>query len=182
MGRSWLALLRGINVGGNNIIPMKSLAATFEKLGFTAVRTYIQSGNVIFQDKAEDARRLEKRIEAALSKAYGYDAKVVLRSGEEMTATSRAMPKSWQKVVPGRRYNVVFLRHEIDSAEVVADLGAKREIEEVVYRPGVLFWSAAMSDDPRTAMGKLSSKPIYQNVTVRNRNTTLKLCELISEL
>src|SRR5690349_11738209 len=76
----YVALLRGINVGGNNIIPMKALAKTFEKLGLASVRTYIASGNVLFETTEKDARKLEERIAAAVKKSHACAAKVVVRS------------------------------------------------------------------------------------------------------
>lgn len=177
---SHVALLRGINVGGKNIIPMRELAATFEALGLTNVKTYIQSGNVLFRSAVTDPRRLEKRIEAALKKTHRCDTKVVVRSREEMLALHRSLPPSWRRRDPSRRYNVMFLRHDIDSKDVLGGLRPKPDIEEVIYAPGVLLWSASIPHITRTAMLKVVSLPIYAHMTVRNLNTTLKLCELLS--
>ncbi len=69
-------MLRGINVGGNNIIKMADLKACFERMGFSNVSTYIQSGNVIFESTKKDAARLEKKIETSLSEAFRYDSRV----------------------------------------------------------------------------------------------------------
>jgi uncharacterized protein (DUF1697 family) len=66
----FVALLRGVNVGGKNMISMKSLKESFERLGFTQVSTYINSGNIIFTTKETDPRKLEKKIEQMLSKEY----------------------------------------------------------------------------------------------------------------
>jgi uncharacterized protein (DUF1697 family) len=177
--RTYVALLRGINVGGNNIIPMSELSRTFEKMRLASVKTYIQSGNVLFQSEDEDARDLERRIERALTKAHRYEAKVVLRTKLEMAAVIEGMPRGWKRPDESTRYNVVFLRHEIDSESVLDGLAPTKQIEQVSYRPGVLYWSAKASDAPRTAMAKLSSHEIYPHVTVRNLNTTRKLHELM---
>jgi uncharacterized protein (DUF1697 family) len=176
----YVALIRGINVGGNNIIPMRDLAATFERLGLTAVRTYIQSGNVLFQSDEGDARALEKRIEAGMKKAHRCETKVVVRSSAEMKALLRSLPESWAVPDPATRYYVLFLRHGIDSKDILAGLSPKPDIEEVTYRPGALLWSASIAELTRTAIGKLASKPIYKDMTVRNLNTTLKLCKLLA--
>src|SRR5215510_1140707 len=80
----FVALLRGVNVGGNNMISMSSLKKSFEATGFTHVSTYINSGNIIFTTKEKDARKLEKRIEQMLSKEYALGSKVVVRSLLEM--------------------------------------------------------------------------------------------------
>ena len=76
----YLALLRGINVGGNNIIKMADLKACFESLGLTDVVTYIQSGNVIFKSAEKDKAKLTKMIEAGLSKRFNYEARLVVIS------------------------------------------------------------------------------------------------------
>lgn len=178
----YVALLRGINVGGNNIIPMAELSKTFTKMGLTSVKTYIQSGNVIFQSADEDARDLEKRIERALTKAHRYEAKVVLRSMKEMDGIVRDLPRAWKKADETWRCNVLFLRHEIDSKDVLDGISPKKDIEQLAYRPGVLYWSALAKDVTRTAMAKLASHAIYKNVTVRNLNTTRKIHELMITL
>ena len=142
----YVALLRGINVGGNNIIPMKALAQTFERLKLASVRTYIQSGNVLFETTERDARALEVKIERALKRAHACEAKVVVRGKDEMARVIAGLPRSWKRAVPDKRYNVLFLRHEIDSESILADLAPKPGIEEVSYGPGVLYWSAGPSE------------------------------------
>ena len=174
----FVCLLRGINVGGNNMIRMSSLKASFERMGFADVTTYINSGNIIFRAKDGDARKLEKTIERMLEREYQLGCKVVVRSFAEMAALVKSLPKTWNGDERWK-YNVIFLRHSIDSKDVVDRLNAKRDIEEVVYRPGTLLWSAKVSDVSRTAMQKLSGQKIFQEMTVRNLNTTKKIYELM---
>ncbi|HEY5951087.1 MAG TPA: DUF1697 domain-containing protein, partial [Kofleriaceae bacterium] len=114
-----VALLRGINVGGNNIIPMAALANCFEAMKFSSVKTFIASGNVIFAAPAQDPRKLEQKIEKALVKAFDYDAKVVVKSQAELDAIINGMPKDWTKPSPAQRYYVMFLRHAIDARDIV---------------------------------------------------------------
>src|ERR1051326_6961124 len=80
----FVALLRGVNVGGNSMISMSALKKSFETIGFTHVSTYINSGNVIFNAKETDARKLEQKIERMLVKEYELNSKVVVRSLSEM--------------------------------------------------------------------------------------------------
>lgn len=174
----YAALLRGINVGGNNIIKMADLKKTFEEMGFGDVRTYIQSGNVLFTAKEEERDRLEKRIEEVLEKKYNYPSKVIIRTGKEIRTVVAQFPKSWSDG-SDRKRNVIFLRSPIDSKEILKGLNPKEGIEEVIYRPGVLYWSALVSDLTRSSMIKLASRDIYQEMTVRNSNTTRKLSELM---
>ena len=175
----FVCLLRGINVGGNNMISMSSLKTSFARMGFAGVTTYINSGNIIFRAKDSDARKLEQKIERMLEREYQLGCKVVVRSFAEMAALVKSLPTTWKDGDALRKYNVIFLRHSIDSQDIVERLNAKPDIEEVVYRPGTLLWSAQASDVSRTALQKLPSKKIFQDMTVRNLNTTKKIYELM---
>ena len=177
----FVALLRGVNVGGNNMISMSALKKSFEAMGFSHVSTYINSGNIIFTTKEKDPRKLEKRIEQMLAKEYQLDSRVVLRSLPEMEKLVQSLPRTW-KADPAFRYNVIFLRHTIDSESILNELVVKDDIEEVLYRPGALLWSAQISNLTRTQMVKLSSRKMYQDMTIRNLNTTRKLSELMKKV
>lgn len=177
----FVALLRGVNVGGNNMISMRALKESFERMGFAEVSTYINSGNVIFKSKDDDARKLEIKIERMLAKEYQLNSKVVIRSFSEMEELVKSLPRSWSGD-SSWRYNVIFLRHTIDSEEIMIELPAKSDIEEVVYRPGVLFWSALVSAINRTKMVKISTRKMYQDTTISNLNTTKKLYELMKKV
>ena len=177
----FVALLRGVNVGGNNMISMSSLKKSFETMGFKDVVTYINSGNIIFNSTQADARKLESKIEQMLSRDYQLDSKVVVRSFSEMEKLVQSLPRNWTGD-SSWRYNVIFLRHTIDSEKILAELEIKKDIEEVVYRPGALLWSAQVSELTRTNMLKLSSRKMYQDITIRNLNTTRKLYELMKKV
>lgn len=174
----YVALLRGVNVGGNNMISMSALKDSFTALGFVQVTTYINSGNIIFKTREPDARKLEKKIEQMLEKEYELASKVVIRSLGEMERLVESLPSSWNGD-SAWRYNVIFLRHTIDKEEILDEVTFNAEMEELVYRPGTLLWSAQVSEITRSKMAKLSSRKMFQDMTVRNLNTTKKLCELM---
>ena len=176
----FVALLRGVNVGGNNIISMRELKESFEGIGFEQVTTYINSGNVVFSTKETDSRKLEKKIEQMLSKDFQLDSKVVIRSLAEMEQLVESLPENWTSD-PDWRYNVIFLRHTIDSEKILEELTTKSDHEQICYRPGTVLWSAQASEMNRTNMQKLSSRKIFRDMTVRNLNTTKKLCELMQK-
>jgi uncharacterized protein (DUF1697 family) len=177
----FVALLRGVNVGGNNLISMKSLKTSFEKMGFKDVTTYINSGNIIFKTRERDGRKLETKIERMLAKEHKLECRVVVRSFSEMAKLVENLPANWDGDTVWK-HNVIFLRHSIDSESVLEALTPKNDIETVVYRPGTLLWSARVSDMSRTSMQKLSSRKIFQDMTVRNPNTTRKLYELMKQM
>jgi uncharacterized protein (DUF1697 family) len=177
----FVALLRGVNVGGNNIVSMRELKESFEELGFAQVSTYINSGNVIFTSKETDARKLETKIERMLNKDFQLGSKVVVRSLAELAQLVESLPSSWGG--DGEwRYNVMFLRHTIDSENILDELTAKGDYEKISYRPGTVLWSVQASEANRTNMQKLSSRKIFQDMTVRNLNTTKKLHELMKKV
>jgi uncharacterized protein (DUF1697 family) len=117
-----------------------------------------------------------------LSVEYRLTGKTVVRSRAEMGRLLKAIAKNWKKPDPGSRYNVIFLRHAIDSKRVLDGIQLKPDIEQVVYCPGMLLWSARIDGLTRSAMLKLASRPIYLDMTVRNLNTTTKVFELMQRM
>lgn len=93
----YIALLRGINVGGKNIIKMAELKRMFEAMGMRRVQTYIQSGNVLFESEAEEAP-LRQRIEHELEEAFRFSVIVVLRTAEELKRVAASCPFSEEEV------------------------------------------------------------------------------------
>jgi uncharacterized protein (DUF1697 family) len=177
----YVAFLRGINVGGKNIVSMASLKANFEQIGLQDVRTYINSGNVLFRAAPIGERDLETRIDRMLSRKYRLKAKTVVRSYAAMARLMKTMTSAW--TADRRwRYNVIFLRHKVDSERVLAGIEIKRALERVVYCPGTLLWSSRLSILGRTAMLKLSTRPVYQEMTVRNANTTTRVFALMQHM
>src|SRR5215471_3382301 len=92
----YLALLRGINVGGKNKVNMADLKACFEKLGYGQVRTYINSGNVVFTAASTDPRKLESDIGKALVTNFSSSIGVFVRSLDDMKEVVEAIPQNWQ--------------------------------------------------------------------------------------
>ena len=177
----FVALLRGINVGGKNMIRMSSLKDSFERMGFEDVTTYINSGNIIFKAQEGDARKLERNIERMLSAEYELECKVVVRTFSEIVNLVERLPKNWNGDEQWK-YDVIFLRHSIDSESILKGLEPRSDIEQVVYCPGTLFWSARISELSQTRMHKLPSRKIFQDMTVRNLNTTKKIYELMKKM
>jgi uncharacterized protein (DUF1697 family) len=150
-------------------------------MGFGDVATYINSGNIIFKTQEGDARQLERSIEGMLSSVYELECKVVVRTLSEMADLVQSLPETWDGD-GSWKYNVIFLRHSIDSENILDALQPQSDIEEIVYRPGTLLWSARRSDLGRTGMHKLPSQKLFQEMTVRNTNTTRKLHELMQKM
>jgi uncharacterized protein (DUF1697 family) len=176
-----VALLRGINVGGKNIIPMAALAQTFLRMKFSPVKTFIASGNVIFGAPKQDLRKLEARIERELASDFQYDARVVVKSKREMDAIVKGIAKVWPKPSGATRYYVAFLRHAVDNKKLLARFTPKPGVETLAYVPGALLWAAKTSALTKSTVSRqLLAKEIYQEMTMRNLNTTLKIADLMS--
>lgn len=175
---NYVALLRGINVGGANLISMTDLKANFEKLGFAKVRTFLNTGNVLFQSDIADSRKLETVIETAIASHFTEPIRVMVRSSQEMANLIAHLPKSWQDP-SDKRCNVIFLRHTIDAPGLVKQFHPKPDIEELHYVPGALLWSASLDTLTKSTMLKLAASPLYQDMTIRRLSSAMKINKLL---
>lgn len=114
----YLAFLRGINVGGHKIIKMAELAKIVSKLGFSDVRTFIQSGNVFFGSPDKDADRVRGALEKGLSQALGYDVPVMLRGVAELEKMVRKDPFDGETPGGDAKFYVAFLSEKPPAAAV----------------------------------------------------------------
>jgi uncharacterized protein (DUF1697 family) len=114
----YLALLRGINVGGKTKVKMAELKACFEKLGYGHVQTYGTSGNVIFTAASTDLRQLESHLEEALATNFSCSIGVFIRSLADMKEVLEEIPKDWQ-TSSERKYDIIFLHQSIDHPKIV---------------------------------------------------------------
>jgi uncharacterized protein (DUF1697 family) len=172
-----LVLLRGINVGGRNKIPMTDLRDAFVDMGFSEPTTYIQSGNVIIGSRRANGPKTVSAIERGLSEAFGYEARVVVRDLPQMRTVVRQIPKDWDVNDPSMRYNVLFTTHGLTAKELLAQVTPKPSFESARAGAQALYWSAPFETLTKTAMVKLSAHPAYQELTIRNLRTTLALFE-----
>lgn len=178
---TYVALLRGINVGGKNLIRMPALKACFEAEGFADVVTYIQSGNVLFRSSGSGSA-LARRIEAMLAETFrDYRANVVLRSRAQMRAIVDGAPKGFGADPTGYRYDVIFLKEPLTSKAALDVVPTRPDVDEAHAGRGVLYFSRLTSRASQSRLGKIVSLPIYQRVTIRNWNTTTALLRMMEE-
>lgn len=176
---TYVALLRGINVGGQRKVEMARLKATFEEAGSSNVRTYINSGNVIFDDD-RDIAELAPALEQAIEEEFGFHVKVLLRSQEAIASVVAAIPDTW---VNDRteRTDVWFLWEEVDSPDVIDELTIKEGIDEVFYVDGAVVWRADGAQLTRSGRGRVIGTSLYKHLTSRNVNTLRKIHQLMAE-
>ena len=177
----YVALLRGINVGGKNLIKMPALKACFEANGFADVTTYIQSGNVVFASPETRAAGLTQRIEEMLAGTFGYQATVVVRNRAQMRAVVERAPKGFGTQPATYRYDVIFLKQPLTSKVAMKSVPTTPGVDEAHAGAGVLYFSRLIEEASQSRLNKIVSSPIYPNVTIRNWNTTTKLSSMLSE-
>jgi uncharacterized protein (DUF1697 family) len=178
----YAALLRGINVGGNNLIKMAELKACFETLGFKDVRTYIQSGNVLFRTGTADPAGLVRQLEEALSKTFNYTARLVLRSDAEMRAIIARAPKDFGSDPSTYRYDVIFLKEPLTAAEAMQSVSTKEGVDQAFAGNSVLYFQRLTSKATQSRLTRIISMPVYQSMTIRNWNTTTRLLKMMEAL
>lgn len=175
----YVALLRGINVGGKNLIKMTDLATCFESLGLENVRTYIQSGNVIFSADKSDSAGLASRLESVLSNTFDYESTVVVRSDKEMKDIVKRAPKGFGSDPGTYRYDVIFLKEPLTASEAIKSISVKEGVDQAFAGKGVLYFSRLVSKASSSRLTRIVGMPIYQSMTIRNWNTTTKLLSMM---
>ena len=177
---SSVALLRGINVGGRNLIGMPILAECFRRAGYHGVQTYLQSGNVLFTAQPQTGPELEEALERMLLQRFEVPILVVVRSCDELATTIASAPKDHGS--KNLRSEVFFLKHPLTAAAVWAQLPELREgIDSIAPGPGALYFSRVAAQASKTRITRLMSMPIFQQMTVRSWRTTTRLLEMLNK-
>jgi uncharacterized protein (DUF1697 family) len=175
----YVALLRGINVGGNNIIKMADLKACFEKLGLAEVATYIQSGNVLFSTLEKDKTKLINTVEKALSESFGYNSRIVLLTHQHLKSIVEEAPPGFGQQKDTYRYDVIFLKEPLTADEAMKSVTTKAGVDTAHQGQEVLYFSRLSSKATQSHLTKIISLPMYQHMTIRNWNTTTALLALM---
>lgn len=163
----YIALLRGINVGGNRKVEMKKLKALFESLGYNNVSTYINSGNVIFE---ASKRPQQKKIGSDLEKEFGFAIQVLLKTEKEMQKIATAIPNDWHNNI-AQKTDVAYLFKEVDYKKIIEELPIEKDFIDIRYVPGALFWNVKRKNYNKSHLNKLISHKAYKFMTLRNINT-----------
>ncbi len=182
---SYVILLRGINVGGKNKIPMAALKQCLEEQGFEDIITYIQSGNVVLRSSL-GARAVSERIEIALPHAFKLDSSIVKVLTLDYKTFKKIVshaPTDFGKDNTSYRYTVIFLM-EVSPDEALKQIDVRQGIDEAWRGDSVIYYRLPSLTSPnatKSHLGKLTQKPLYQSVTIRNWNTTVKLLEILDK-
>ncbi len=178
----YVALLRGVNVGGKRRVPKEEFRQVLEGLGFTDVVVYINSGNAVF---ASDTVPTVESIQAALEEHFGFAIATLLLPADKVEAIAAAIPEDWANdaITPektGQKSDVVYLFDEINTPDIIEKLGHKPDIETMVYVDGAVLTTITRANQMKGSLQKLIGSQLYGSMTVRNVNTARKLAELVA--
>lgn len=177
--RKYIALLRGINVGGKNKISMPELKAAFEDNGYKDVVTYINSGNIVFSSHNDNEESLKKECEAVIADRFQLNIPVTIVSAESLLAALQNAPDWWDEDSQSK-HNAIFVIPPAIAAEVIEQVGfSKPEYEQIECYGQVIFWSAPIETFSKTRWSKIVGKSVYNSITIRNANTAKKLLQLL---
>ena len=180
----YIALLRGINVGGKNIIKMERLRQVFEDMGFFDVKTYIQSGNIIFwipeaARPAPGARtELTARIENQLKESFSADIKTLVLTVGDLAEAVENAPEGFGSEPEKYRYDVWFLLPPATVSDVLPGFHLREGVDALWAGKNVLYTSRLTSQMGKSYFSKIVQTQVYNSFTIRNWNTTIKLLEL----
>lgn len=175
----YLILLRGINVGGNNIIKMERLRQVLHEHGYQNVATYIQSGNVVLESKLT-AAKLTSELEKLLADAFHYRARVVVVSLPQLVTVLAEMPRDWKTNHDIRCY-IAFVKEPTTAKDVAEALSPREGIDFVATGKRVVYMTTLTSGLTKSGFTKIVGTKIYQDMTIRNLNTTQKLLALMEK-
>jgi uncharacterized protein (DUF1697 family) len=178
--KTYIALLRGINVGGKNRVPMADLRACLEKLGFKNVATYIASGNVVL-DSDKSAKTVRERVEKALIDNFKLDddlIKVLVLIPQQLQKVIDKKPKGFGED-PKKYYCDVIFLIDITADEAMPVFNPREGVDSVWPGDGVIYSQRLGAERTKSRLGKIVGTSPYKSMTIRSWNTVEKLLEII---
>ncbi|KAB2834855.1 MAG: DUF1697 domain-containing protein [Candidatus Brocadia sp.] len=176
----YIILVRGINVGGKNKVPMADLRKCLEELGFSDVSTYIASGNVILKsDKHAD--EIKAQIEEALPKNFKLDnelIKVLVLTRKQFQAVIDNKPEGFGEQPEKYHSDVIFLMG-ITSEEALPVFAPREGVDRIWPGEGVIYSQRLSVQRTKSRLNKIMATPVYKSMTIRNWNTTIALLKLL---
>ena len=178
----YVVLLRGINVGGKNAVPMARLREVLGELGYADVETYIASGNVVLRsDHKPD--RIKREIEEALPKAFKLHSELVaihVLTAAQVQAVVANRPKGFGDD-PGTYHSDAIFLMGISATDAIAAFDPREGVDEVWPGDGVIYSQRLSAQRTKSRLNKVMSSPLYKSMTIRNWATTTKLAELAKD-
>lgn len=177
---TYLVLLRGINVGGKNKVPMGELKALLTELGFQDVRTYIQSGNAILRSELT-AATIARKIEGALPKRFALDSelvRVLVLSRADFEAAIDNRPKGFGDE-PGTYHSDAIFLMDVDAAAAMTAFAPRDGVDAVWPGDGLIYSQRLSAQRTKSRLSRIASSPHYKSMTIRSWQTTIALRDLV---
>ncbi len=174
---TYIALFRGINVGGNNMLPMGGLVEILERLGCENVKTYIQSGNAVFHTKKNNTKTIAEEISSKIHESHGFKPKILLLRISEM---EEAVENNPFKTAEGKALHFFFLESTPEKPDLAGLTAVKSKTEEFALKTKV-FYLYAPDGAGRSKLAARVEQSLAVPVTARNWNTVSKLFEMVSK-
>ena len=176
---TYVVLLRGINVGGKNKVSMAGLKKCLDELGFSNVKTYIASGNVVLKsDKPADGIRAQ--IEAALPHSFKLDSeliKALVLTRRQLQAVVDNKPKDFGEQ-PGKYHSDAIFLMGLDSRQAISVFSPREGVDKVWPGHGVIYSQRLSSLRTKSRLSRIVAAPAYKFMTIRNWNTTTTLLQM----
>lgn len=177
--KTYVALFRGLNVGGKNVLPMKDLVDLLEGMGLRNVGTYIQSGNVVFESEEADAPLLSKRMGDAIKERHGFEPRVLLLETEELEKAVESNPFPEAESEP-KTLHLYFLASSPEHPDLDALEGMKGRRERFVLGDGV-FYLHAPDGVGRSRLAANAERLLRVPATARNWRTVHRVLAMAKE-
>ena len=174
----YVALIRGINVGGRNPVPMAALRDAFTEHGFTDVSTYIQSGNVLFSSTTPP-RTVEGEVEAMLERHVGSALVVAVRSEKQFRSIVAGAPEGFGEQPDTYHSDVLFLRSPLTATTAMGIVELREGVDHAWPGTGAVYFQRLSARRTASRMGRLTRHPEYQLMTIRSWSTVTKLLSLL---
>ena len=178
--KRYIALLRGINVSGKNKVPMAELKKCFESLGVMEVKTYLNSGNVIFSSADKNVTALIDQVERMMQRELGLDIPVFIIPQEELADILRHAPDWWGTENKGNYDNLIFILPPATFPDIYYEIGAPKEgLEQIQEYQSAVFWSFSRKDYHKTNWwSKTARADIGSKLTIRTANTVRRIVDI----
>jgi uncharacterized protein (DUF1697 family) len=175
----YIAFLRAINVGGHTV-KMDVLRQLFESMGFSGVETFIASGNVIFVASDKNTTALEKKIEAGLHKALGYEVSTFIRTPAELEGIAAYQSFKKTKLDGAGALNIAFIAESLDDAAAKRLMACKSEIDDFHVHGREIYWLCLKKQTESKFSNAVLEKAIGRHSTLRGVSTIQKMAEKYS--
>jgi uncharacterized protein (DUF1697 family) len=176
----YVALIRGINVGGKSKLSMKELKISLENSDFEKVKTYINSGNILFESK-KNIRQLNREFKKILKVKFDLDNPVLIINEKEFNKVSESIPSEWSND-KDMKCDVMFLWEKYHNQNISSLVQIKKDIDNIIQTDNAIIWSVDRKMVTKSGMLKVVGTDLYKNMTIRNSNTVRKISKLLSEI